>query len=52
MGLVDGQKALNDDDDYYAGRYKQSFQETRMMAEHNAYAEKVAAEKKAVELKK
>ena len=44
MGVVDGQKALNDNDDYYAGRYTQSFKETRQMAEHNEYAEKVAAE--------
>lgn len=44
MGIVDGQKALNDNDDYYAGRYAQSFKETRPMAERNAYAEKVAAE--------
>ena len=45
MGVVDGNKALNDNDDYYAGRYKQSFAETRAMADHNAYAEKVAADK-------
>ena len=45
MGLVDRHKALNDNDDYYAGRYTQSFAETRLMAERNAYAEKVAAEK-------
>lgn len=42
MGVVDGQKALNDNDDYYAGRYKQSFKETRPMAERNAYAEKTS----------
>ena len=46
MGVIDGHKALNDNDDYYAGRYTQPFKETRMMAERNAYAEKVAAEKK------
>ena len=46
MGIVDGQKALNDNDDYYAGRYKQSFAETRAMAERNAYAKKVAEESK------
>lgn len=51
MGLVDGQKALNDNDDYYAGRYAQSFAETRPMAKHNEYAEKVAAEKAAAEAK-
>ena len=44
MGIVDGQKALNDNDDYYAGRYTQSFAETRSKASHNAYAEKVAKE--------
>lgn len=44
-GLVDGYKALDDSDDYYEGRYTQSFAETRRMAEHNAYAAKVAAEK-------
>jgi hypothetical protein len=49
MGIIDGQKALNDNDDYYAGRYTQSFKETRLMAERNAYAEKVAKEKKAAE---
>lgn len=45
MGVVDGQKALNDNDDYYAGRFTQSFAETRPMAKHNEYAAKVAAEK-------
>jgi hypothetical protein len=45
MGVIDNQKALNDDDDYYAGRYTQPFKETRTMAERNAYAEKVAKEK-------
>lgn len=45
MGLIDNQKALNDNDDYYAGKYAQPFKETRLMAERNAYAEKVAAEK-------
>lgn len=45
MGVVDGHKALNDNDDYYAGKYMQPFAETRPMADHNAYAEKVAAEK-------
>lgn len=44
MGLADGQKALNDNDDYYDGRYTQSFKETRPMAERNAYAAKKAAE--------
>ena len=44
MGLVNNQKALNDNDDYYAGRYTQPFKETRLMAERNAYAEKVAKE--------
>lgn len=47
MGVVDSQKALNDNDDYYAGRYAQPFKETRPMAEHNEYAKKVADEKKA-----
>ena len=44
MGVIDGEKALNDNDDYYAGRYSQPFKETRPMAERNAYAEKVKAE--------
>lgn len=51
MGVIDGQKVLNDNDDYYAGRFTQSFAETRLMAERNAYAEKVAAEKAAAEAK-
>ena len=46
MGMIDGQKALNDKDDYYAGRFTQPFAETRPMAERNAYADKVAAEQK------
>ena len=46
MGVVDGQKAINDNDDYYAGRYKQPFAETRAMAERNAYAEKISTENK------
>lgn len=45
MGVVDGHKALDDSDDYYAGRYAQSFVETKIMMNHNAYAEKIAAEK-------
>ena len=44
MGVVDGQKALKDNDDYYNRRYEQSFAETRAMAERNAYAEKMAKE--------
>lgn len=44
MGVVNGHKALNDNDDYYAGRFTQSFAETRPMAERNAYAEKIASE--------
>lgn len=44
MMLADGHKALDDSDDYYAGRYAQSFAETRPMAERNAYAAKKAAE--------
>lgn len=45
MGLVNGHKALDDRDDYYAGRFAQSFAETRPMADHNEYAEEVAKEK-------
>lgn len=44
MGIIDKQKALNDKDDYYAGRFTQSFAETRAMAKHNEYAEKVKNE--------
>ena len=44
MGVVDGHKALNDNDDYYAGRYKQPFAETRAMANRNEYAKKVSSE--------
>lgn len=40
MGIIDGNKALNDNDDYYNGRYVESFAETRLMAERNKYAEK------------
>lgn len=47
MGVVDGNKALNDNDDYYNGRFTQSFTETRLMADHNAYVEKKIAEEKA-----
>ena len=49
MGVVDGNKAINDNDAYYEGRFTQSFKETRLMAERNAYAEKVASENKATE---
>ena len=42
MGVIDGSKAINDTDDYYNGRYAQSFAETRLKASHNAYAEKMA----------
>lgn len=49
MGVIDGYKALNDKDDYYAGRYSQPFVETRLMYERNAYAKKVADEKEAAE---
>ena len=45
MGLVNGNKSIDDSVDYYAGRYPQPFAETRSKADHNAYAEKVAAEK-------
>ena len=45
MGVIDNHKALNDNDDYYAGHYSQSFAETRAMAERNAYAEEVSSEK-------
>lgn len=47
MGTVDGQKAIRDDIDYYNGKYYQPFKETRPMAKHNEYAEKVAADKAA-----
>ena len=36
MGLVNGEKALNDNDDYYNGRFTESFAETRAKAAHNA----------------
>ena len=39
MGIIDGNKALNDNDDYYAGRFMESFAETRLMAGRNKYAE-------------
>lgn len=39
-----GQKVFNTNDDYYAGKYTESFAETRLMAQHNEYAEKVAKE--------
>ena len=45
MGLANGAKALNDNDDYYAGRYTQPFAETRQMAKHNEYAEKINQQK-------
>jgi hypothetical protein len=44
MGVTDGNVAMNDNDDYYAGRYTESFAETRAMANRNEYAEKVAKE--------
>lgn len=45
IGIIDGNKALNDNYDYYNGRYPQPFAETRPMAKHNEYAAKVAKEK-------
>lgn len=45
MGVIDEQKALNDNDDYYNRRFTQPFAETRPMAERNAFAEKQANEK-------
>lgn len=46
MGVIDGQKAVNDNDDYYNGKFTESFAETRPMAAHNEYANKVAKENK------
>ena len=45
-GVIDGQKAVNDNDDYYNGRFTQNFAETRAKAEYNAYVEKVNAKNK------
>lgn len=36
MGVIDGKKALNDNDDYYDGRFTEPFAETRAKAEYNA----------------
>ena len=44
MGIIDGQKAINDNDDYYDGRYAQSFAETRPMADRNKAVDKLASE--------
>lgn len=43
-GIIDGQKAVNDNDDYYNHKFTEPFAETRPMAERNEYAKKVAEE--------
>ena len=49
MGVIDGQKALNDKDDYYNNRFTQSFAETRAKAEYNASLDKTNDTKTTVE---
>lgn len=39
IGTVDGRLAVNDNDDYYEGKFKQSFAETRSTAANNAYVD-------------
>lgn len=39
-----GQRVLNNNDDYYEGKFTESFAETIGMAKHNEYANKVAKE--------
>ena len=46
MMLADNNKAIDDSVDYYTGKYPQPFKETRMMAEHNKYAESIKATEK------
>ena len=46
MGVIDGQKALNDNDEYYEGRFTQSFAETIHTNRYNEANEETTSDAK------